>query len=859
MKEMRKTLVVMLSLVAALCAFCVPAIAFAADDGQAEAEYVYGQVEMNYADFYYGELEGIEPSAETAIPESTVDPVTAAGYREEGYYDAATFATPKGFIYEKKWQGWPGTYSEPIYDEAGILVGGKILGVSPVNVAVLKSVYEAAMAAPDSVVGKKAAEIVLLEDQSAVPLSYKVLNADGVYSKFVNLTESVETALDGICTTEYMGDDIWWEGRAMKHTADQTILGGIIEWKKNPADPDEQPVVLGLKHNENMYSDSWIGWGMGPGNVGIYGGNETGWQRFSGISGNYLTKMSYILMEEDGSVHYYNATSETGILNPLIPSGIVDENGNHPYKVEMTSYSFTADRIIMDFTLDVPTRPDGTPEVDYAYLDFSCPGGSVYCYDTYNADGTVKRAATYKSNPEKFPVYEESEYVNGHKTIHIELSRDYYGTGRYKYWFDPDKSAMQEGDRSFGGIAVWRMLYPEQLTHENVFLQDNKLVIDNADFKVADYINNPYQQIEITGSGTTKKTCATGDANTNKGLFAGAVKQDGVTKVPGLFYADGSINKDAQLYSYNRRTGVETLTPVFPNGADETYEVVMYSGGFPIVKGTLDFSKDQAATDAATELMAAAIADPTAESVATASAAFNALTDAQKAPMDNELVAKFQITVAVADPTAENVAAAAAAYDALVDQLNNDVEQAQKTAEEAQEALTDAQAALAEAQAAADQAQTAADEAQAAAEQKAAEAEAAQAAADEAQKALEEAQKKLEQTQKELEQAKKDLEEAQKAAEPAEQTITAKGLSKTFKAKQLKKAKKTFEIKASAETALSYKVTKKNAKLKFKNGKVTVKKGTKKGTYSMQVKITAKANAAYQSAEKTVTIKVKVK
>ena len=375
----------------------------------------------------------------------------------------------------------------------------------------------------------------------------------------------------------------------MKHEQNQTILGGVIEWKHDPSDPNEEPVVLGLKHNEIMFSDEWIGWGMGPGNVGIYGGNETGWQRFAGISGNYLTKMSYILKEEDGSVHYYNATSEEGILNPLIPSGII-ENGKHPYNIQMTNYEFTKDRVKIDFTLDVPTRADGTPEANYYLNSINAPGGSIKCCDSYDKNGNLVEAL-YKTNPEMVPVYEESEWVGGHKTIHIEVSRDYYGTGRYKYWFYVDSSTAQEGDRSFGTIAAWRMLYPD-LTSKNVYIKDNKLVVDSEMFTLEDYLKNPYQQIEIRGNKGTEEIWATGDANTNTTLFLGTNKQDG-TPVAGLFNEDGSFNMEGQKYSYNRRTGVETVTPLFPNGAEESYEVLLYSGGFPIVKGVIDNRKDQ--------------------------------------------------------------------------------------------------------------------------------------------------------------------------------------------------------------------------------------------------------------------------
>jgi ribosomal 50S subunit-recycling heat shock protein len=605
MKKMTRRLSVLFIAFVMVAGMIAPAASFA--DTKSD-DYVYGTVNMNYADFYYGELNGIEPSDATAIDTRTSDPVTEAGYREEGFYDAATFATPRGFIYENKWETWPGTYSEPIYDDWGNKIGGKILGVKAVNVAVKKSVYDAAIKAPKSNVGKKAAKIELNADQSQVPLSYKVLNPDGVYSKYVNLTDSVEVALDGECTTAYMGDDIWWEGRAMRHTKDQTILGGVIEYKKDPLDATEKPVVLGLKHNENMYNDEWIGWGMGPGNVGIYGGNETGWQRFSGISGKYLTKMSYIIMEQDGSVHYYNATynaeADTDksqmnkLLNPLIPSGIV-ENGQHPYGgVQISNYEFTKDRVKIDFSLDVPVRADGTPEADYYLNSINAPGRSLPFVESKNSRTGVITYPVQDEHPEIVPVYQESEWVNGHKTIHIEINRrykegdtdKYIGTGRYKYWFYVKKSSIAEGDRAFSTIAAWKMLYTDE-TPDQIYLKGNKLYVNSDTFNVADYIENPYEQIEIydPATGELVDLFATGDANTSTTLFLGTKKQDG-TPVKGLFSEDGSINFDAASYSYNRRTGEEKVTPIFPD-ENGKYDVVLYSGGFPIVSGSVSKSR----------------------------------------------------------------------------------------------------------------------------------------------------------------------------------------------------------------------------------------------------------------------------
>ena len=44
-----------------------------------------------------------------------------------------------------------------------------------------------------------------------------------------------------------------------------------------------------------------------------------------------------------------------------------------------------------------------------------------------------------------------------------------------------------------------------------------------------------------------------------------------------------------------------------------------------------------------------------------------------------------------------------------------------------------------------------------------------------------------------------------------------------------------------------------------RTGKVTVKKGTKKGTYKAKISVTAKGTSAYKPMTKTVTVKIRVK
>ncbi|MCR5666664.1 MAG: hypothetical protein K6G01_07510 [Eubacterium sp.] len=94
----------------------------------------------------------------------------------------------------------------------------------------------------------------------------------------------------------------------------------------------------------------------------------------------------------------------------------------------------------------------------------------------------------------------------------------------------------------------------------------------------------------------------------------------------------------------------------------------------------------------------------------------------------------------------------------------------------------------------------------------------------------------------------------------AKQTVKITNATKTYKVKALKKKAKTFKatVKSTASSA-SVKYTAANKKSKKvltikQNGKITVKKGTKAGTYKVKVKVTADN---YKNVTKTVTIKVK--
>lgn len=92
-------------------------------------------------------------------------------------------------------------------------------------------------------------------------------------------------------------------------------------------------------------------------------------------------------------------------------------------------------------------------------------------------------------------------------------------------------------------------------------------------------------------------------------------------------------------------------------------------------------------------------------------------------------------------------------------------------------------------------------------------------------------------------------------------TLTAKGKSVSVKAnkKSTVKKAKAFSIQ-NAKGALTFKKAKGNKKITVsKNGKITVKKGLKKGTYKVKIKVTAAGDETYTAKTETVTVKIIVK
>ena len=105
----------------------------------------------------------------------------------------------------------------------------------------------------------------------------------------------------------------------------------------------------------------------------------------------------------------------------------------------------------------------------------------------------------------------------------------------------------------------------------------------------------------------------------------------------------------------------------------------------------------------------------------------------------------------------------------------------------------------------------------------------------------------------------------------APNTMTTQGKTVKIKASKLKKKKQVIKCSKSmgictAVGKLQFKLTginkkkfKKFFKVNTKNGNITVKKGLKKGTYKLNIQVTAAGNGNYLSATKPVTVTIRVK
>lgn len=250
---------------------------------EADSEMIYATLNLSYADYYYGELNDVEPedpAQSVAGQYDAADPIAEAGYEEEGIYDAVTSATTQ------KSKNFPSTFIEEV--ETGV----NILGVSQVHVAISKALYEDVQKAIED--GKECSNSLMefvqnMENISeTAPAEYKVINSDGTISKTVGNTVTADDVETSIVTTSAWGNyQITVEGVDLDVS---TVQGVVIE--------TEDGAKYGLEHLDNIW--------LRAGELGVAvkefqepHGNQVAYQRFEDLPGKTITKITYLIADAD--------------------------------------------------------------------------------------------------------------------------------------------------------------------------------------------------------------------------------------------------------------------------------------------------------------------------------------------------------------------------------------------------------------------------------------------------------------------------------------------------------------------------------------------------------------------------------
>lgn len=254
-------------------------------------QYVYGTMNLPYADYYYGELGNKTDTTDGKISYDA-DLAGDAGMRAEGTYDAVTSATGK------KWNSMfaDTTYSSEA-DENG---GGKILGVSGVEVAIEQSLYDQLTAdAKDSktsgVLGSLFAGFTPNEDQTVVPAAYKQLFADGTLSATITAEPEVDlTNVTPTLKTDSKYGDYQLNMDGLDLGEGNLVYGVIVKTKTGN---------YGMLQLENIWQGgSKLAWSAGFKTKEVHG-NSLRSTPYAATSGDTIVEISYLTSKGEYSVH----------------------------------------------------------------------------------------------------------------------------------------------------------------------------------------------------------------------------------------------------------------------------------------------------------------------------------------------------------------------------------------------------------------------------------------------------------------------------------------------------------------------------------------------------------------------------
>ncbi len=317
---MRKTKLIPVLLSAMLLVSAIPA--YAAPDSE---EYVYGTVNLSYADFYYGEIN--ETSANPVMDLKAEDKTSTAAGSMYGYDAVSSCTNTKSKRYSL-------TYFEDGADNSV-----QIYGMKDVSVAVPKSLYEDALkaiAAQEECRNDLLDIVANMTVTKEVPSSYKILNGDGTLGKMTGVsTVTAEGATASISTDGRWGNyqiSVSWldsEGKTLL-PAGQDLLGAVIETSDGSR--------YGLEHLENLWLQAAeIAFAIEDGFVEPHG-NTVQNKRFIDIVGKTITSITYMYADQNIQINDLNLLVKTLVSDDCgakATDGVYNEAGKNS-KIEVT-------------------------------------------------------------------------------------------------------------------------------------------------------------------------------------------------------------------------------------------------------------------------------------------------------------------------------------------------------------------------------------------------------------------------------------------------------------------------------------------------------------------------------------------
>ena len=483
--------------------------AFAEDGNAVESGFVYGTANIPYADFFYGEMNDVAQNATMQL--DAADPVTAAGYREEGMYDAVTSCTnSKSKRYDTSY------YTENTENGSVILEG-----IKAVNIAVPASLYNDAKKAIEE--GKSCSNQLLkivssLENVSeTAPASgeYKILNGDGTLTAMTTETKTL-TVDSSISTSSVWGNyqvSVEFGDKNPDQPTTANMMGVIFE----TSDGEK----YAMEHSQNLWLRTGeIAFAVKDGFVEPHK-NTIDAKRSKGLEGKTIKKITYLV--KDGAdvviptnlLCKYKLADGQGITGP--EEKVVYQRGYGRTNVQMT---------------------------------YQVPETSSYKLSSVKYSGNEIEQGAYAGY-----TYDEDKkmlIVNGDT-----WSNSTTGVGTYTLTFTDQSEAPYED------ITVPIVLSADE-TKVQFAIQDNKLVkIDpNGDtiYEAKDYIKN-ITSIKIDGQALGgKKANISEIAKTVFDEKTGAVNFDAKVNNTAVFAKGdgGSYNVELTSSGFNDVTGTVT-------------------------------------------------------------------------------------------------------------------------------------------------------------------------------------------------------------------------------------------------------------------------------------------------------------